>query len=490
MKEKKREKFASRLGFILVSAGCAVGLGNVWKFPYICGINGGAIFIVIYLICLVGLGLPILICEFSIGRGSGASIGTALRKLEPEGTRWHIFRWFGFGGNYLLMMFYTMVAGWMLYYVYVMASGKIMGASVEKIGGHFQEMLENPGVMTFWTLLVVALCIGICALGLRKGVEKITKVMMIALMILMVVMAVNSLLLKGSSKGLAFYLIPDWSRVQERGLGNVIFDAMTHAFFTLSVGIGAMEIFGSYLEKERKLTGEAVNVLVLDTVIALMAGIIIIPSCIAFGISPDKGPSLLFITLPNVFNQMIGGRLWGTLFFIFMSFAALSTVIAVFENIISISMDIFDWERKKALGVNLVGIAILSMPAVLGYNLWSGVQLLGQGSTLMDVEDFLVSYNILPLGSLMFVLFCVKKNGWGFDSFLKETNTGVGRSFPGVLKNYMLYVLPAIILVVYFKGYYDMFKDREPLIFGIWMVVAVLFAGFIFFLASGKKKAE
>ncbi len=488
MKEEKREKFASRLGFILVSAGCAVGLGNVWKFPYICGMNGGAFFILIYLCCLIVLGLPILICEFSVGRGSGMSIGRAFHKLEPEGTRWHRYRWFGFAGNYLLMMFYTMVAGWMIYYVYVMGSGVIRHAPVKGIDEYFKHMQRSPGTMIFWTLVVVALCIGICCLGLQKGVEKITKVMMLALMALMVVMAVNSLVLKGSGKGLAFYLIPDWSRVQERGLGNVIFDAMTHSFFTLSVGIGAMEIFGSYLGKERKLTGEAVSVLVLDTVIALVAGIIIIPACISFGIAPDAGPSLLFITLPNVFNQMAGGRIWGMLFFVFMSFAALSTVIAVFENIISISMDLFGWERKKALGVNLAGIAALSMPAVLGFNLWSGVQLLGQGSTIMDVEDFLVSYNILPLGSLLFVLFCVKKNGWGFDAFLQETNTGIGSSFPRGLKYYMLYVLPAIILVIYFKGYYDMFKNREPLVCGIWMAVAVLFAGLGLYLAAGGEK--
>ncbi len=490
MKEEKREKFASRLGFILVSAGCAVGLGNVWKFPYICGENGGAFFILIYLCCLIGLGLPILICEFSIGRGSGTSIGKAFHRLEPKGARWHRYRWFGFAGNYLLMMFYTMVAGWMIYYVYVMGSGVIQHAPVEGIENYFKHMLGSPGTMIFWTLLVVVLCIGICCLGLQKGVEKITKVMMLALMILMVVMAVNSLFLKGSGKGLAFYLIPDWSRVQERGLGNVVFDAMTHSFFTLSVGIGAMEIFGSYLGKDRKLTGEAVNVLVLDTVIALVAGIIIIPACISFGIAPNAGPSLLFITLPNVFNQMAGGRIWGMLFFVFMSFAALSTVIAVFENIISISMDLFGWERKKALGVNLAGIAVLSIPAVLGYNLWSGIQLLGQGSTIMDVEDFLVSYNILPLGSLMFVLFCVKKNGWGFDAFLKETNTGIGSPFPKGLKYYMLYVLPAIILVIYFKGYYDMFKTREPLVFGIWMAVAVLFAGLVLYLAAGRKRDD
>lgn len=488
--ESSREKFASRLGFILVSAGCAVGLGNVWKFPYICGINGGAIFILIYLVCLVALGLPILICEFAIGRGSGLSIGGALRKLAPEGKRWHNFRYYGFAGNYLLMMFYTMVAGWMLYYVYVMASGKTSVEETEQVKAVFDGMLENPGLMIFWTLVVVVLCIGICALGLQNGVEKITKVMMLALILLMIVMAIHSLTLKGSGKGLAFYLIPDWGQVQKRGLGNVIFDAMTHAFFTLSVGVGSMEIFGSYLEKEHKLTGEAVNVMTLDTLIALVAGIIIIPACFAYGVDPDAGPSLLFITLPNVFNHMPGGQVWGILFFIFMSFAALSTVIAVFENIISISIDLFHWERKKALRYNLIGISLLSLPAVLGYNLWSGVQLLGEGSTIMDIEDFLVSYNILPLGSLMFVLFCTKKSGWGFTNFADEVDQGRGRSFPRGLKPYMQYVLPAIILIIYFKGYYDMFIGRELPVFIAWMAVAVVFAGFIFYLTTGGKRSE
>lgn len=488
--ETNREKFASRLGFILVSAGCAVGLGNVWKFPYICGINGGAIFILIYLICLVALGLPILICEFAIGRGSGLSIGGALRKLAPDGKRWHHFRYYGFAGNYLLMMFYTMVAGWMLYYVYVMAFGVISGQQTEKVKEAFDGMLGNPGLMIFWTLVVIALCIGICALGLQNGVERITKVMMIALILLMIVMAVHSLTLKGSGKGLAFYLIPDWDKVQERGWGNIIFDAMTHAFFTLSVGVGSMEIFGSYLEKERKLTGEALNVMVLDTMIALVAGIIIIPACFAYGISPDAGPSLLFITLPNVFHHMAGGQVWGTLFFIFMSFAALSTVIAVFENIISISTDLFGWERKKALRKNLIGISLLSMPAVLGYNLWSGVQILGEGTTIMDVEDFLVSYNILPLGSLMFVLFCTKKNGWGFTNFVNEVDQGRGRSFPRRLKPYMQYVLPAVILVIYFKGYYDMFIGCERPVFIAWMLVSIVFAGLIFYLTTGGREHE
>ena len=484
---KNRETFASRLGFILVSAGCAVGLGNVWKFPYVCGNNGGAIFILIYLVCLFALGFPILVCEFAIGRGSGASIGTALRKLSGGKGRWHQFRWYGLCGNYLLMMFYTVVAGWMIYYVGVCAKGTLRQANVKEIEQYYQSFMQTPGKMMFFMLLVVALCIGVCALGLQNGIENITKKMMLALIVLMAVMAVNSVMLKGSSKGLSFYLIPNLENVKKRGLGNVIFDAMTQAFFTLSVGMGSMEIFGSYLGKERKLTGEAINVLVLDTLIAFVAGIIVIPACISFGIRPDAGPSLLFITLPNIFNHIPLGRLWGSLFFVFMSFAALSTVIAVFENIISMSMDVFGWERRKALTVNLVGIAVLSMPTVLGFNVWSGVQLFGPGSTIMDVEDFVVSSNILPLGSLLFVLFCTKKSGWGFERFLEETNTGVGMNFPKFLRRYMRYVLPMIVLVIYFKGYYDKFKDSSPVIFGVWMMIAIAFAVYILYLSRDKK---
>ena len=484
---KEREKFGTRLGFILVSAGCAVGLGNVWKFPYICGENGGAAFIIIYLFFLLLLGFPIIMCEFAVGRASGVGTGMCFDKLEPKGGRWHRFKWGAIGGSYILMMFYTMVGGWMLYYAYKMATGQLSGLSKDKISGAYDQMLQSPGTMAFWMMVAIVVSLIVCAMGVQNGVERITKVMMLALFLLIVVLAVNSVRLDGAMEGVKFYLVPNLDAIRERGLGTVIFDAMTHAFFTLSVGIGAMEIFGSYLGKERKLTGEAINVLVLDTLIAFVAGIIVIPACISFGIRPDAGPSLLFITLPNVFNHMPSGTLWGMLFFVFMSFAAFSTVLAVFENIISMSMDVFGWERRKALTVNLVGIAVLSMPTVLGFNVWSGVQLFGPGSTIMDVEDFVVSSNILPLGSLLFVLFCTKKSGWGFERFLEETNTGVGMNFPKFLRRYMRYVLPMIVLVIYFKGYYDKFKDSSPVIFGVWMMIAIVFAVYILYLSRDKK---
>lgn len=485
-----RENFSSRLGFILVSAGCAIGLGNVWKFPYICGQNGGAIFIVIYLLCLLLLGYPILTCEFAIGRGSGKSVGSALKKLAPEGGNWHRFSWFAYVGNYLLMMFYTMVAGWMIYYVYVMAKGELFKETSEVIGRHFDGLLASPWILISFTLGVIAFCIGICSLGLQNGVERVTKVMMLALIVLMVVMVVNSLMLPGNSEGLKFYLVPDLAKANERGWGNVIFDAMTQAFFTLSVGMGSMEIFGSYIGKDRKLSGEVKSVMYLDTFVALMAGVIILPACFAYGIKPDSGPSLLFITLPNVFNHMPGGRIWGILFFMFMSFAALSTVIAVFENIISISTDMFGWERKRSLLVNLVGISVMSVPAVLGFNVLSGITPMGTGSTIMDFEDFLVSCNILPLGSLLFVLFCTRKNGWGYDNFVDEVNTGIGKPFPSFIRKYMSYVLPLIILVIYFKGYYDTFVKKGAAILTIWMAVAVLFVLLILFMAFGKRKTR
>ena len=487
----EREKFGSRLGFILVSAGCAIGLGNVWKFPYICGENGGAAFIVIYLACLAMLGLPMLICEYAVGRGSGKSVMKAYDVLQPEGTIWGKVKYFCFAGNYLLMMFYTMVAGWMLHYVYLMITGKFVNADTAQVKDIFENMLNEPGVMMFWTMVIILLCFGICALGLKNGVENITKVMMILLVVLMVVLVFRSVTLPGAEEGLKYYLVPDFKKLSEHGIFNVVFAAMTHAFFTLSIGMGSMEIFGSYLSKERKLTGEALSVTILDTFIALMAGIIIIPSCFAYDVQPDAGPSLLYITLPSVFNHMPNGRLWGTCFFIFMSFAAMSTVIAVFENIVKMTHDATEWERKKCVLVNLIGVAVLSIPAVLGYNILSGIQPLGAGSTIMDLEDFIVSYNILPLGSILFVLFCVRKNGWGWDNFVAEVNTGKGMSLSHKLRWYMNYIVPTLGILIYLGGYYDMFKKSSPAVFIMWMTIAVLLVAGILAIAFYKgKKTE
>ena len=485
---EKRESFGTRLGFILVSAGCAVGLGNVWKFPYICGQNGGAAFILLYLVCLVVLGLPILICEYAVGRASRHSVAKAFSDLEPEHTNWHRFGWFGIAGNYLLMMFYTMVAGWMINYALRMLTGRLSGMETEQIAEQFTNMLASPTEMMLFMVIAVLLSFGVCSLGLQNGVERITKIMMLLLVCLMIVLAVHSLMLPNMKEGLAFYLVPDVSKFSEIGFGNVLFAAMSHAFFTLSVGMGSMEIFGSYLDKSRSLTGEALSVLGLDTFVALMAGIIIIPACFAYGVQPDSGPPLLFITLPNVFNHMAGGQIWGTAFFIFMSFAALSTVIAVFENILSMTMETFNWNRKKAVRYNIVGVILLSIPAVLGYNILSGIQPIGAGSTIMDLEDFLVSYNILPLGSLLFVLFCTKKNGWGWENFLQEADTGEGIRFPAFIRHYVHSGVPALIAVIYLKGYYDMFSKYGTATLVFWMCVAFAFLALIFSFTTSKRK--
>ena len=462
---EKRESFGTRLGFILVSAGCAVGLGNVWKFPYICGQNGGAAFILLYLVCLVVLGLPILICEYAVGRASRHSVAKAFSDLEPEHTNWHRFGWFGIAGNYLLMMFYTMVAGWMINYALRMLTGRLSGMETEQIAEQFTNMLASPTEMMLFMVIAVLLSFGVCSLGLQNGVERITKIMMLLLVCLMIVLAVHSLMLPNMKEGLAFYLVPDVSKFSEIGFGNVLFAAMSHAFFTLSVGMGSMEIFGSYLDKSRSLTGEALSVLGLDTFVALMAGIIIIPACFAYGV-----------------------QIWGTAFFIFMSFAALSTVIAVFENILSMTMETFNWNRKKAVRYNIVGVILLSIPAVLGYNILSGIQPIGAGSTIMDLEDFLVSYNILPLGSLLFVLFCTKKNGWGWENFLQEADTGEGIRFPAFIRHYVHYGVPALIAVIYLKGYYDMFSKYGTATLVFWMCVAFAFLALIFSFTTSKRK--
>ncbi len=490
---KERETFGSRLGFILVSAGCAIGLGNVWKFPYICGQYGGAAFILIYLAFLLVLGLPILICEFAVGRGSRVGMGKAFERLEPQGGRWHRLKWISILGSYLLMMFYTMVSGWMLYYAYRMAAGKLSGLDSAGVSEAFYEMLGNAPLLAGWMIAAVVVSFAVCAMGLRNGVEKITKVMMSLLIVLIVALAINSLLLPGALEGIRFYLVPDFDLVRQQGIGVVVYAAMSQAFFTLSIGIGAMEIFGSYLKKERSLMGEATGIILLDTFVALMAGFIIIPACFAYGVKPDAGPSLLFITLPNVFDHMRGGRIWGTCFFVFMSFAALSTVIAVFENIISFYMDMGGWKRSKAVGFNMALIILLSFPAVLGFNLLSGIEPLGAGSTIMDLEDFLVSSNLLPLGSMVFVLFCLNKNGWGFENFIAEANDGEGRKLPASkwLRCYMQYLLPFVIGVVYLKGYYDMFKGRPAPVLTGWMAFAVLLLVFVLWTSlHGWKKAR
>lgn len=453
----QREKFGSRLGFILISAGCAIGLGNVWRFPYITGKYGGAAFVLIYLVFLVLLGLPIMVMEFAVGRASQASVAMSFDRLEPLGTKWHWYKWFGMAGNYLLMMFYTTIGGWILLYVFKMAGGEFEGKNADEIAGVFGNLMEKPGLMTICMILVVAVCFGIVCMGLQKGVEKITKKMMILLLALMVILAIRSATLPGAGEGIRFYLLPDFKKAAESGMKEVIFAAMGQSFFTLSLGIGAIAIFGSYIDKKRRLTGEAVCVTILDTCVALIAGMIIFPACFAFGVQPDSGPSLVFITLPNIFNSMSGGRIWGTLFFLCMLFAAASTIIAVFENIIAFAMDLTNCSRAKAVVVNLIAIVILSLPCVLGFNVLSGFQPLGAGSNVLDLEDFIVSNNLLPLGSLVYLLFCTSRYGWGWKKFCEEANAGEGIKFPKWTRIYVSYILPLIVLFIFVQGYWSKF---------------------------------
>ena len=459
---KERETFASRLGFVLISAGCAIGLGNVWRFPYIVGRYGGAAFVLIYLAFLVILGLPIMVMEFSVGRASRQSIATSFHKLEPKGTKWHWYSWFGMAGNYMLMMFYTTVAGWMILYCIKMAKGDFVGADTQAVQDIYSGMLSNPGIMLVFMILVILIGMGVCSLGLQDGVEKITKVMMVMLLAILIVLVVRSITLENAMAGLEFYLKPNFHNLMYDAngnfiLGEAIFAAMGQSFFTLSLGIGAMAIFGSYIGKEHRLMGEAINVGILDTFVAFVVGLVIFPSAFAFGIQPDSGPNLIFITLPNVFNAMPLGRLWGALFFVFMSFAALSTVIAVFQNIITFPMDKWGWSHKKSVLVNMVVIFILSLPCLLGFNLWSGFNPLGDGTVVMDLEDFILSDNLLPLGSLVYLLFCVSKHGWGWDNFLAEADAGEGIRFPARFRPYFRYVLPLLVLIIFVMGYWNKF---------------------------------
>ena len=465
---EKRETFSSRLGFVLISAGCAIGLGNVWRFPYITGKYGGAAFVLLYLLFLIVLGLPVMVMELAVGRASQRSIARSFQRLEPAGSRWHWYSYVGFAGNYLLMMFYTVIAGWLLYYFVEMLRGSFAGLDAGGVAEMFSALLSRPWTMTAYMAVVVCIGMLVCAQGLRNGVERVNKIMMLCLLALMVVLAVNSVLLEGAGEGLRFYLQPNFHNLAYDAegswiLGEVVFAAMGQAFFTLSLGIGAIAIFGSYIGKEHRLASEALRIGVLDTCVAFVAGLIIFPACSAFGVSTGEGPALVFVTLPNIFNAMPMGRLWGGAFFLFLSFAALSTVIAVFENIISFTMDRWGLSRQKAVMVNFVGILLLSMPCVLGFNVWSGLTVLGMD--VSGLEDFLVSQNFLPLGSLLYVLFCTSRKGWGWDKFLAEANEGEGLRFPKGVRFYVSYILPLIVLFIFVMGYWNQFGEWIKRIF-------------------------
>ena len=454
---KEREKLGSRLGFILISAGCAIGIGNVWKFPYMAGQGGGGAFVLFYLIFLLMLGLPIMTMEFAVGRASQKSPVKAYYALEKPGQKWHIHGYITLIGCYLLMMFYTTVAGWMLHYFYLTATGKFTGLDSEAVSEQFNTMLSQPLVMGFWMVVVVIAGILVCSIGLQNGLEKVTKVMMISLLLIMIVLAVNSFFMDGAKEGLSFYLIPDFGRMKEIGSIKTITGAMNQAFFTLSLGIGAMAIFGSYIGKERSLLGESLNIALLDTFVAITSGLIIFPACFTFNVDQTSGPGLIFITLPNIFNHIHMGILWGSLFFVFMSFAAFSTILAVFENIISCGMELTGWSRKKSSFVNAIAIILLSIPCVLGYNLWSWDGFAVFGGAVLDFEDFLVSNLFLPLGSLVYLLFCTRRYGWGWKNFTTEANTGKGLKMQNWMRGYITYILPLIVLFIFFFGLYDKF---------------------------------
>ncbi|MFR6361549.1 sodium-dependent transporter [Amedibacterium intestinale] len=471
---KNREKFSSRLGFILISAGCAVGLGNVWRFPYITGLYGGAAFVILYLVFLAILGLPIMAMEFSIGRASQKSCAKSFDVLEPKQTKWHLIKYSSIAGNYLLMMFYTTIGGWMLNYCFKMAFGTFHNINSEEVSAVFSDMLDSPFQNIFWMVIISIIGFFICSKGLQNGVEKISKYMMSFLFIIMLVLVIRAVTLPNAVEGLKFYLVPDFHKMMENGFGNAIFAAMGQAFFTLSIGIGAMAIFGSYIGKERSLLGESLNICILDTLIAFIAGLIIFPSCFSFGVDADSGPGLVFVTLSNVFNEMPGGQLWGTLFFLFMTFAALTTIIAVFENIISFAMD-HGWSRKKAVIFNFILILILSLPCALGFYILSFISPLGANTTIQDFEDFIVSNNLLPLGSLLYLLFCTSRYGWGWKNFLQEVNTGKGLKFPNVLRFYATWILPVIVLFIFVQGYIEKFDAPWNFILPILIVCCILY---------------
>lgn len=447
----ERESLGSRLGFILLSAGCAIGIGNVWRFPYMVGENGGGLFVIVYIFFLLALGVPIMTMEYAMGRASRKSILPAYKKLEPKGSKWHIFGYFAIGGNYLLLMFYSVVSGWMLRYFVLTVTGRFEGLDAEGVSAVYQEMMGSPLVLVLYMVFTMIITVVVTSAGLQAGVEKVTKIMMIALIIIMLGLGVHSLTLDGAAEGISFYLMPNAENVKKAGLGNVLYSALNQSFFTLSLGIGSMEIFGSYINKDRSLFGEAILVAGLDTFVAIVAGLITIPACFSFGVAPDKGPSLIFLTLPNVFLSLKGGRIIGSFFFLFMYFAALSTMIGVFENDVSFSIDIFGFKRKKAAYIAGIVITLGSIPCALGFNVLSFIQPLKAGNTIMDLEDFIVSNLLLPIGALLTCLFCTTKYGWGFDNYAAEVNSGEGIKLSKALKWYFKVVIPIVMffLIIY-----------------------------------------
>lgn len=448
----ERENFKSKLGFILVSAGCAIGIGNVWRFPFVTGQNGGGIFVLLYLLFLVIMGIPVLTMELAIGRASKKSAVLAYKKLEKPKSKWHIHGWFCILGCYLLMIYYTPVSGWMLSYFFKFATGTFeSGMTAEQVGNVFSNLMSNPVEMIIWMAVMAIAGFFVCSKGIQNGIEKVSKVMMILLLALIIILAINSLTLSGAAEGIKFYLVPDLEKVQSIGIGHIITSAMSQAFFTLSLGIASMEILGSYMTREKTLPSESIKICILDTFVAITAGLIIFPACFSYGVEPNQGPALIFVTLPNVFVNMAGGKIWGTLFFMFMTFACFSTVIAVFENLISFCIDMFNMSRTKSVIINAIIMLIGCLPCIFGFNLLSGFNILGKG--VLDIEDFAVSNILLPVGAFLYSLFCSTKFGWGFDGYLNECNQGEGIKFPRFFKPYIKYVLPVLVLIVFISGF-------------------------------------
>ena len=448
----ERERLGSRLGFILLSAGCAIGLGNVYKFPYMVGENGGGIFVLIYLFFLLTMGVPVMTMEFSLGRASRKSVVKMYDEIQPKGSKWNLHGFFAMSANYVLLMFYTVVTGWLIRYFVDTAKGDFVGLDSTRVEAHYNNMLAEPISMAIYMLIVVVLAMIVCSKSLQNGLEKITKYMMLTLLSIMLVLCVNSAFLPGGQEGIKFYLMPSLDNLLTVGVGNVVVAAMNQAFFTLSLGIGSMAIFGSYIDKKRTLLGESINIAVLDTFVALASGFIIFPACYAYDVDVTSGMGLIFLTLPNIFNHIPLGQFWGSLFFVFMSFAALSTIFTVFENVVSCTMDLFGWRRKKASLLNGLFLIFACMPCVLGWNVWSSFQPLGEGTNIMVLEDFYVSNLALPLGSLIFILFCVTRYGWGWDKFVAEANAGEGDKVQNWMRPYMTYVLPVIVGIIFVIG--------------------------------------